>query len=73
LGAAAVLFGIAWHFGGQSPYKTASPSRETPETQYAIAPNNTAGLAALGFALGGGLALVAAALVRPDPAERGAA
>ena len=71
LAAAVVLFGIAFYFGGQEPYRIASPSVVSDRTPYGIAPNNTAGLAALGFATAGGFALVASALVRVDPGKMG--
>ncbi len=69
--AAVALFGIALYFGNQDPFRTASPSVVSDRTPYAIAPNITAGLASLGFALGGAFALLAAALVRAGTESNG--
>ena len=70
---ALVLFCVAGVFGAAEPFKTASLSVISERTAYAIAPNVTAGLAALGFALAGGLSLLAASLVRGDHSRTDAA
>jgi energy-converting hydrogenase Eha subunit A len=58
LGIAAVLFVVALVLAlGQDPWRTSATNNAT-----AIAPNLLAGLTALGFALAGGLSLIAAAL-----------
>jgi hypothetical protein len=57
---ALTLFVVALAFGyGQQPWQWNSAST-------VVAPNVLAGLASLGFAVAGGLSLLAAALVRPD-------
>jgi hypothetical protein len=61
---ACALFGIAYYFGSMPPFQ------QTPRSQQAgtqIAPNVTAGLTSLGFSLAGASAVLACALVRPDP------
>jgi hypothetical protein len=59
------LFWAAYDFGSRPAFQQTQRSSQ-PGAQ--IASNVTAGLASLGFALAGGMALLAAALVRPDPA-----
>jgi hypothetical protein len=58
LGIAVVLFCVAFYFASQ-------PSTQVTETL--ISSNIGTGLASLGFALAGGMALFACALVKPDP------
>src|SRR3954471_14879543 len=70
---ALILFCVAGAFGASEPFRTASPSVISDKTAYAIAPNVTAGLASLGFALAGGLSLLAASLVRGDHSRTDAA
>lgn len=64
-----VLFGIAIYFGNQQPmFQVTGPSaiigNQSMEAHVAVTPNLLAGLAALGFALAGGLSLIAAAIVK---------
>lgn len=53
---AVVLFGVAIYFGNQQPFVQTATGAATS--------NLLAGLAAFGFALAGGLSLIAAAIVR---------
>jgi len=67
--AAAGLFAIAAMFALREPFRTAGPSRwptdqSPPSTM--IAPNTLAGLSSLGFAIAGGMALIAAALTKDN-------
>lgn len=66
--AAIVLLGIALAFGCQRGYHQVRSGMKMSPTQsvggnVAVAPNNKAGLASLGFAIAGGLSLVSAAIV----------
>ncbi len=54
---AVVLFGVAIYFGNQQPSFPSS-------TGAAVTPNMVAGLTAFGFALAGGLSLIAAAIAK---------
>jgi hypothetical protein len=54
---AVVLFGVAIYFGNQQPSFASS-------TGAGVTPNMVAGLAAFGFALAGGLSLIAAAIAK---------
>ena len=54
---AVVLFGVAIYFGNQQPYSSNNSS-------IAMTPNWVAAMSAFGFALAGGLSLIAAAIVR---------
>jgi hypothetical protein len=59
--AAVVLFLVAYDFGTRQPFDEKSTSGAV-----AIASNTVAAAASLGFSLAGGLALLAAALVRKN-------
>jgi hypothetical protein len=69
---AIVLFIIAAYFGNQVPFQqisgsTTSVGNGQMASQVAIASNYVAGLASLGFALAGGLTLIAAAILKNGP------
>ncbi len=71
--AALVLFAIALAFGCQRGYHQVQSGMMMNPTQsvggnVAVAPNNIAGLASLGFAIAGGLSLVSAAIAGRDDA-----
>jgi hypothetical protein len=71
VGISLVLFLIAYNFGNQRPCEQVSGgyvgSGNAPIAgNVGIVSNYVSGLAALGFAISGGLALVAAAIVKPD-------
>jgi hypothetical protein len=55
IGIAVVLFGVAIYFGNQQPFGGNSPN---------MTPNWVAALSSFGFALAGGLSLIAAALAK---------
>jgi hypothetical protein len=72
--AAAGLFAIAVMFALQEPFRTAGPSSwptNQPPPSTMIAPNTLAGLSSLGFAVAGGMALVAAALTKDNGPRSG--
>jgi hypothetical protein len=65
------LFFIAFHFGQERPYGEMSGGytangNTAVSASVAIASNYVAGLASFGFSISGGLALIAAAIVKPD-------
>ncbi len=69
---AILLFIVAVYFGNEKPFQeisgsTTSVGNGQVASQVAIASNYVAGLASLGFALAGGLALIAAAIVKNGP------
>ena len=70
--AAVTLFATSTTFANQEAFRTAGPSSwpsNQPPPMISIAPNTVAGLASLGFAVAGGLALVAAALVKENGSQ----
>jgi hypothetical protein len=63
------LFVVAAYFGNQVPFERVQGpammnNQQSVEAHVAVASNAVAGSASLGFALAGGLALIAAAIVR---------
>jgi hypothetical protein len=67
--AAAGLFAIAVMFALREPFRTAGPSSwptNQPPPSTMIVPNTLAGLSSLGFAIAGGMALIAAALTKDN-------
>ncbi len=68
--AAVILFGIACSFGTANPYREVHGGTNlngpgAVAANVAVASNNVAGLASFGFAIAGGLSLLAAAKVDP--------
>ena len=65
---AAALFVASISFANMEAFRAAGPvtSSSNQVPTFSIAPNALAGLASLGFAIAGGLALIAAALVREN-------
>lgn len=69
--ASVVLFGIAYSFGTAAPYQQVvgqiGLGDNAAAQNVAIAANGVAGLASFGFAIAGGLSLLAAAIVGSRP------
>jgi len=69
--ASIVLFLIAFNFGEKNPFQeahgaTSSNGSGSVAGNVAIASNQVAGLASFGFAIAGGLSLLAAAIIKSD-------
>lgn len=59
---AVVLFAVSLYCLTRDPYFQAGPNPHTPQSVFAIAPNEVAARVGCGFAIAGGLALVASAI-----------
>ncbi len=59
---AVVLFAISIYCLNREPYFQVGPNPHSPQSVFAIAPNEVAAKIGFGFAIAGGLALVASAI-----------
>jgi hypothetical protein len=76
LGIAVILFCIALWFGSQRAYYEVHGATMMNQSQsvggnIAVAPNNVAGLASLGFAIAGGLSLLCTAIIERSRGDHG--